>query len=153
MAIRNIRTGDDTALYKVAKPVEKFDERLHRLIDDMAETMYAAEGCGLAANQVGVLRRVVVIDVGEGLIELINPKVISATGVQGAIEGCLSFPGQNGYVERPMEVVVCGFDRYGELHEYKATGLFARAVMHETDHLDGKVYLRLVTEPPEDFEE
>ena len=153
MAIRNIRKENDPVLYKVARPVDKFDDRLHELLDDMADTMYDAEGCGLAGNQVGVLRRVVVIDVGDGLVELINPRIISTSGTQGAIEGCLSFPGQSGYVERPMEVTCAAFDRFGELHEYKADGLFARAIMHETDHLDGKVYLRLVSDPPEDFEE
>ena len=153
MAIRNIRKEDDPVLYKVARPVENFDERLHMLLDDMADTMYDANGVGLAGNQVGILRRVVVIDVGDGLIELVNPRIISTAGVQGGMEGCLSFPGQSGYVERPNEVVCAAFDRHGELHEYHATELFARAILHETYHLDGKVYLRLVTDPPEDFEE
>ena len=155
MALRIIRKNDDPALYKTCKEVKKFDARLSELIDDMIETMNlaVAEGCGLAAPQIGVLRRVAVIDVGEGPVELVNPVILESSGEQGGIEGCLSFPGESGYVVRPNRVKVEAYDRHGDLYEYEGEGLFARAVFHETDHLDGKVYLRLVTEPPADFKE
>ena len=151
MALRTIRTDDDPCLYKVCRPVEKFDARLGELIDDMFDTMYKADGVGLAAPQVGVLRRVVVIDAGEDPVELVNPEIIKLDGAYGAMEGCLSFPGKSGYVERAEHVRVRGFDRHGEMHEYDAELLKARAVQHELDHLDGLVYLRLVTDPPEGF--
>ncbi len=152
MAIRNIFTGDAECLYKVAKPVEKFDARLAALLDDMADTMYHADGVGLAAPQVGILRRVVVIDCGEGLIEAINPEIIETSGEQCGYEGCLSFPGKSGYVVRPNEVVMRAYNRNGELIEYRGEGLLARAMLHECDHLDGHVYLEKVTEAPEGFE-
>ncbi len=101
MAIREIRKYDEPALYKVCRPVEKFDERLGELLDDMAETMYQANGVGLAAPQVGILRRVVVIDVGDGIIELVNPRILRTAGSETTSEGCLSFPGEYGLVERP----------------------------------------------------
>ena len=107
---------------------------------------------GLAAPQVGILRRVVVMDCGDGLIEAINPVIISASGEQGDLEGCLSFPGKSGYVVRPNHVVMRAYDRDGSLIEYEAEGLFARCMMHECDHLDGHVYLEKVTEPPEGFD-
>jgi len=151
MALRTIRTNDDPALYKVCKEVKTFDARLGTLIDDMIETMNDANGVGLAAPQVGVLKRVVVIDVGDGPVELVNPVILESSGEQGDMEGCLSFPGQSGYVVRPNYVKVEAYDRNGDLYEYEGEGLFARAVFHECDHLDGKVYLRLVTEPPADF--
>lgn len=151
MALRTIRTDDDPCLYKVCKPVEKFDGRLAQLIDDLFETMDAADGAGLAAPQVGILRRVVVVDAGEGRIELVNPLVLLSDGCQGGYEGCLSFPGQSGYVERADHVIVEGYDRNGEKHTYETTGFYARAVLHELDHLDGVVYLSKKTEPPEDF--
>ena len=153
MALRIIRKNDDPALYKTCKEVKKFDSRLSELIDDMIETMNDANGVGLAAPQIGVLRRVAVIDVGEGPVELVNPVILESSGEQGGIEGCLSFPGESGYVVRPNRVKVEAYDRHGDLYEYEGEGLFARAVFHETDHLDGKVYLRLVTEPPADFKE
>ena len=153
MALRKILVDKDPALYKVCRKVEKIDDRILRLLDDMADTMYDADGVGLAAPQVGILRRVVVIDCGDGLIEMINPEVISTDGLQQGIEGCLSFPGKSGYVERPNHVVAQAYDRNGNLIEYDATGLFARAILHEVDHLDGKVYLRLVKDPPEGWEE
>jgi peptide deformylase len=151
MATRKIQTGDAACLYKVAKPVKEFNEKLWQLLDDMAETMYEADGGGLAGPQVGILRRVIVIDCSEDrdqLIEAINPEIIETSGRQGGMEGCLSFPGQSGYVVRPNRVKVEAYDRHGDLYEYEGEGLFARAVFHETDHLDGKVYRRLVTEPP-----
>ena len=153
MAIRIIRKNEDPALYKTCKEVKKFDARLSELIDDMIETMNDAEGVGLAAPQVGVLRRVCVIDVGEGPVEMVNPVILESSGEQGGMEGCLSFPGESGYVVRPNRVKVEAYDRHGDLYEYEGEGLFARAVFHETDHLDGKVYKRLITEPPADWKE
>lgn len=151
MALRTIRTDDDPSLYKICRPVERFDSRLAELIDDLFETMDTAEGAGLAAPQVGVLRRVVVIDAGEGRVELVNPRIIEKEGLQRGYEGCLSFPGKSGYVERADHVIVEGYDRNGKKHTYDTTGFFARAVQHELDHLDGVVYLTLITDPPEDF--
>lgn len=144
MALRQIVT-DEEFLRKKCKPVEKFDEKLHTLLDDMAETMYKTNGVGLAAIQVGVLRRVVVIDVEDenGLIELINPEIIKTSGTQDGQEGCLSFPKQFGDVKRPKKVVVRAFDRYGKQFEIKGEDLLARAFCHETDHLDGKVFVDL----------
>lgn len=149
MAKRVIRTHDDPCLYQVCRPVSRFDKKLERLLDDMLETMYDADGVGLAAPQVGVLRRAVVIDAGEGPVELVNPRILSSSGEQGGMEGCLSFPGENGYVVRPLAVTVEGYDRTGTLRQISGEGLFARAVFHELDHLEGLTYLRLVTEPPE----
>ena len=153
MALRMIRKNDDPVLYKVCKEVRKFDAKLGMLIDDMIDTMNDADGVGLAAPQVGILKRVVVIDVGEGPVEMVNPIIVDQSGEQGGMEGCLSFPGESGYVVRPNWVKVEAYDRHGDLYEYEGEGLFARAVFHECDHLDGKVYLRLVTEPPADFKE
>ena len=153
MAIRNVVKKGDEVLKKVSRPVEKFDEKLWELLDDMAETMYKNEGVGLAAVQVGVLKRVVTIDVGEGLIELVNPEIIEAKGSQEDSEGCLSFPNEFGIVERPNEVKVKAFDRNGNPVEYTGAGLLARAFCHELDHLDGivfkdKVKEMLEPEPP-----
>lgn len=144
MAIRNIVT-DEEFLRKKCRDVENFDERLWLLLDDMAETMYSANGVGLAAIQVGVLRKVVVIDVEDknGLIELINPEIIKAEGEQNGNEGCLSFPGQYGEVKRPMHVTVRAQDRYGKFFEISGSELLARAFCHETDHLSGKVFVDL----------
>ncbi|NCB30477.1 MAG: peptide deformylase [Clostridia bacterium] len=153
MAKRKIFTDDAPCLTKVCRPVERFDDRLAELIEDMAETMYDAEGCGLAASQIGILRRVIVIDCGDGLVELVNPQVTETSGEEGRFEGCLSLPGKSGYVVRPTNVKVRAFDRKGDLYEYEAEGLFARAVMHEADHLEGKLYTRLVTDPPEGYTE
>ena len=151
MAIRTIRTDDDPCLSKVCREVRVFDQRLSELIDDMLETMYKADGVGLAAPQVGILRLVVVIDIGDGPIEMVNPVITKTEGVQGDMEGCLSFPGKSGYVERANRVTVEAFDRKGDLYEYETEGLLARAVQHEVDHLEGLNYLRLVTEPPAGF--
>ena len=146
MAIREIRKYDDPALYKVCRPVEKFDERLGELLDDMAETMYQADGVGLAAPQVGILRRVVVIDVGDGIIELVNPRILRTAGSETTSEGCLSFPGEYGLVERPTEVEIEAEDRHGKTFRMTGHDLLARAFCHETDHLDGKVFKTIAIE-------
>ena len=153
MAKRRIMTGDAECLYKVCRKVDNFDKRLAVLLDDMAATMYDAEGVGLAAPQVGILKRAVVIDCGDGLVELINPEILETSGEQGGYEGCLSFPGESGYVVRPDHVRVRAMNRFGEECEYEGEGLFARAILHETDHLNGLVYKRLVTEAPEGYDE
>ena len=127
-------------LREVSRPVTNFDQRLWTLLDDMAETMAKAQGVGLAGVQVGILRRVVVIDIGEGRMELINPEIIRASGSQVDSEGCLSFPGQYGLVDRPNQVTVRAQDRSGNWYEATATGLLARAFCHEIDHLDGIVF-------------
>lgn len=152
MALRNIRTEGDPCLGKICRPIERFDAKLAALIDDLFDTMYDANGVGLAASQVGVLRRVVVIDTGDGPVEMVNPVIRKQEGLQGDMEGCLSFPGQSGYVERAEHVVAEAFDRKGRLYEYDAYGLFARAIQHELDHLDGLTYRRLVKDPPPEFE-
>ena len=146
MAIREIRKYDDPALYKVCRPVEKFDERLGELLDDMAETMYQANGVGLAAPQVGILRRVVVIDVGDGIIELVNPRILRTAGSETTSEGCLSFPGEYGLVERPTEVEIEAEDRHGKTFRMTGHDLLARAFCHKTDHLDGKVFKTIAIE-------
>ena len=153
MAKRKIQTANAPCLYQVCRPVEKYDRKLAYLLDDLFETMYDAQGVGLAAPQIGILRRAVVVDCGDGPIEMVNPVVVETSGTQGAFEACLSFPGENGYVERPNNVKVQAYDRHGELHEYSGEGLLARAFLHEIDHLDGLVYKRLVTEPPEGYSE
>ena len=141
MAIRRIlREGDET-LRKTSRPVTEIDKRLKQLLDDMADTMYAADGVGLAAPQVGILRRVVVIDVGEGLLELINPVLVETEGSCVDIEGCLSVPGRRATVERPERAVVHAHNRKGQLIEVEGTGLLARALCHELDHLDGILYV------------
>ena len=140
MGIRNIRVNDDPILKKVSRPVEVFDERLFVLLDDMKDTLYKADGCGLAAVQVGVLKRVVLVDVGDGLIELINPEIIEQEGEQFEVEGCLSIPGKNGITKRPMSVKVKAQNRNGQWCQYKGEGLKARAFCHEIDHLDGHLY-------------
>ena len=140
MGIRNIRVNDDPILKKVSRPVEVFDDRLHTLLDDMHDTLIKADGCGLAAVQVGVLKRVVIVDVGDGLIELINPEIIEATGEQYETEGCLSLPGKSGITKRPMVVKVKAQNRDGRWCQYKGEGLKARAFCHELDHLDGHLY-------------
>ncbi len=145
MAIRKIvKLGDDT-LRKVCKPQDKFSLRLWTLLKDMADTMYQAEGVGLAAPQVGILRRVVVIDCSDdrnGLIELVNPEIVwRSEETQCGREGCLSLPGRAGIVTRPMKVRVRAQDRHGEWFEKEGEGLLARAICHELDHLDGVLYI------------
>ena len=141
MAIRKIVTLGDDVLRKVCKKQEKFDKRLWTLLDDMADTMYKAEGVGLAAPQVGVLRRVVVIDVGDGLVEMINPVIVESSGKQCGREGCLSLPGRQGVVTRPNVVKVEAQERFGNDIIVEGEECFARAVCHELDHLDGRVYI------------
>lgn len=141
MAIRKIIELGDEKLRKTCKPVEKFDLRLRILLKDMAETMYKANGVGLAAPQVGILRRVVVVDIGEGLIELINPEIIHFEGEQEGPEGCLSVPGRSGVVIRPNIVTVRAQNRDGEYFEVTGEGFLARAFCHELDHLDGVIYV------------
>lgn len=141
MAIRKIVEIGDEKLRKQCKPVEKFDLRLKILLKDMADTMYKANGVGLAAPQVGILRRVVVVDVGDGLIEMINPEIIHTEGEQTGAEGCLSVPGRSGVVTRPNIVTVRYQDRDGVEYEATAEEFLARAFCHEIDHLDGTLYV------------
>ena len=145
MALRKIVCIEDELLRKKSRPVEKFDEKLARLLDDMAETMYEANGVGLAAPQVAVLRRAVVMDCGDGLIEMVNPEIVSTEGEQEGPEGCLSVPGRRGMVKRPMKVVARFQDRHGEWYEIEAEELLARCIMHETDHLDGRLYVDVMS--------
>lgn len=143
MALRKILTFDDPALHKVCRPVTSFDKKLYTLLDDMVQTMHEANGVGLAAPQVGILRRVVVIDTGDADLELINPEIIETSGEQDGYEGCLSLPGKYGMVKRPNYAKVRAQDRNGEWFEAEAEGLIARAFCHECDHLDGRVYTEL----------
>lgn len=157
MALRNIVTKEDKILYKVCRPVVKFNDRLHQLLDDMADTLIKANGVGLAAPQVGVLRRAVLVletNVGEDeeefVIELINPEILETSGEQIGGEGCLSVPGEYGVVRRPSYVKVKAQDRFGEWFEYEGEGLTARCICHELEHLDGHLFLekceRMLTE-------
>ena len=141
MAIRRIVEIGDDKLRKQAKRVEKFDLRLKMLLKDMADTMYKAQGVGLAAPQVGILRRVVVVDVGEGLLELVNPEIIGSEGSECGPEGCLSIPGRSGMVVRPSKVTVRAQDAKGEVFEVAGEGYAARAFCHEIDHLNGVLYV------------
>ncbi|MCD8116234.1 MAG: peptide deformylase [Oscillospiraceae bacterium] len=150
MALRNILHEGDETLSKHCRPVTDFNDRLHQLLDDMEETLNAAEGVGLAAPQVGVLRRAVLVletNVPEGeperIIELINPEIIASDGEQEGPEGCLSVPGVYGWVQRPDHVRVRAQDRYGEFFEVEGYGLTARAFCHEVDHLDGHMFLEV----------
>lgn len=146
MALRKIVTKSDEVLHKKCKPVEVFDEKLNILLDDMAETMYKAQGVGIAAPQVGILRRVVFIDVGDGPVELVNPEIVKKKGSQRGIEGCLSCPNEWGYVVRPNEVTVKAQDRTGQEIQFKCTEFFARCVCHELDHLDGHLFIEIADE-------
>jgi peptide deformylase len=156
MALRKILTQEDETLTKVSRPVKDFNRRLHTLLDDMLDTLRETGGVGLAAPQVGVLRRAVVIETEEGgLLELINPELLSADGEQDGGEGCLSVPGQYGMVKRPMTAVVRAQDRRGKTFEVTGEALLARALCHEIDHLNGLMFTRLVTRwlDPEEKEE
>ena len=145
MALRKIVCIEDELLRKKSRPVEKFDEKLHKLLDDMADTMYDANVVGLAAPQIVVLRRIVVMDCGDGLIEMINPEIISTEGEQDGAEGCLSVPGRRGMVKRPMKVTARFQDRHGDWYEIEGEELLARCIMHETDHLNGQLYVDIMS--------
>uniref|UniRef100_UPI003FF02607 peptide deformylase n=1 Tax=Candidatus Fimivicinus sp. TaxID=3056640 RepID=UPI003FF02607 len=140
MALRKIVVEGDPVLKKKSRPVEKFDARLAELLDDMKQTLYSAQGVGLAAVQVGVLRRVVVVDVGDGLLELVNPEIIEAQGEQRENEGCLSLPGKYGETIRPAVVKIKAQNREGEWCIYRGEDLKARCFCHEIDHLDGILF-------------
>ena len=155
MAIRKIvEMGKDDILRKHARRVDKFDKRLSVLLDDMADTMYEADGVGLAAPQVGILKRCVVIDVGEGLIELVNPEILWTEGERVDVEGCLSVPGRRCTVARPEKVRVHAQDRKGRHIEVEGEGLLARALCHELDHLDGVLYVdKMIEDVTDQMEE
>lgn len=140
MAIRNIVKEGDSILRKTCRSVLQFDEKLAVLLDDMKETMYKAEGVGLAGPQVGILRRVCVVDIGDGVYELVNPVIIEESGVQEGSEGCLSCPGESGVVRRAMNITVKAQDRNGNTFTVSGEGLLARAFQHEIDHLNGILY-------------
>ena len=142
MGLRKILTDKDPALHKVCKPVTSFDAKLHKLLDDMAETMQEANGVGLAAPQVGILRRVVVVLGDEDeILELVNPEILETSGEQTGPEGCLSVPGKFGMVTRPNVVKIKAQDRFGDWYEYEGEELMARAFCHEIEHLDGHLYV------------
>lgn len=148
MALLKIIKFGDPTLRKVSRPVSEITPRIHVLLDDMIETMRNAGGCGLAAVQVGVLRRVVVIEVEEGKVyELINPKIIAYSGEQEENEGCLSNPGNYGITKRPAAVTVRATNRHGKTYDLTGQGLLARAICHELDHLDGKLYTDVQIRP------
>jgi len=140
MGLRKILTVDEDVLHKVCRPVEKFDWRLHKLLKDMTDTLIDSGGVGLAAPQVGILRRVVLVDTGEEILELINPEMLETSGEQEGAEGCLSVPGKYGLVKRPMFARVRAQDRDGNWFEAEGEELIARCFCHELDHLDGIIY-------------
>ncbi|MBD5134876.1 MAG: peptide deformylase [Lachnospiraceae bacterium] len=144
MATRNIRELGDEVLTKKCREVKEMNDRTRELINDMLETMYEANGVGLAAPQVGVLKRIVVIDIGEGPVVLVNPKIVETDGSQTGSEGCLSVPGKAGMVTRPNYAKVVAFNENMEEYTIEGTELMARAICHECDHLDGKLYVDLV---------
>ncbi len=141
MALRKILGKDEDTLRKISRPVTKIDKRIDTLIDDMLETLEDAHGAGLAAPQVGVLRRIVIVDVGEGPIIMINPEITYREGEQETLEGCLSVPGEWGITRRPMKVRAQYTDRNGDDWEIEGEGLLAKAICHELDHLDGILYI------------
>lgn len=144
MALRTILTDESPKLRMISKEQRNFDERLHQLLDDMKETLENANGAGLAAIQVGILRRVAIVDIGEGIIELVNPVVESAEGEQEVVEGCLSVVGKWGKTIRPLNAKIIAFDRNGKEFEIEGEGMLALAMIHEIDHLDGKLYTDIV---------
>ena len=154
MGLRKILTDKDPALHKVCKSVTAFDAKLHTLQDDMAETMQEANGVGLAAPQVGILRRVVVVDLGDEILELVNPSLVETDGEQVGAEGCLSVPGKYGLVKRPYIAKVKAQDRFGDWFEVEGEELIARCFCHELDHLDGIVYTEVMDRylTPEELE-
>lgn len=142
MSLRTILTQGDPALAKTCRPVEKFDQKLHELLDDMKETLVQANGVGLAAPQIGILRRVVVVmDEDENMVELVNPQIIASDGEQTGLEGCLSVPGKYGVVTRPATATVRAQDRNGEFFEMSGEGIVARCFCHELEHLDGHLFV------------
>lgn len=144
MGLRKILTDKEPALHKVCKKVEKFDWRLHKLLDDMRETLIDSNGVGLAAPQVGILRRVVLVDTGEEILELVNPELLETDGEQVGAEGCLSVPGKYGLVKRPFYAKVRAQDRFGEWYEAEGEEITARCFCHELDHLDGILYTQIM---------
>ncbi len=144
MGLRKILTDKDPVLHKVCKPVEKFDWKLRKLLDDMRETLEKANGVGLAAPQVGILRRVVIVDTGEEILELVNPVMVATDGEQTGAEGCLSVPGRYGLVKRPNYAKVRAQDREGNWFEAEGEALIARCFCHELDHLEGIVYTQVM---------
>ena len=144
MGLRKILTDKEPSLHKVCRPVEKFDGRLHKLLDDMVETMLDAHGVGLAAPQVGILRRIVVVNTGEEVLELVNPTLLETDGEQMGAEGCLSVPGKYGLVKRPYYAKVRAQDRFGDWYEVEGEEIIARCFCHELDHLDGIVYTEVM---------
>ena len=144
MGLRKILTDKDPALHKVCKPVENFDAKLHKLLDDMRDTLIDSQGVGLAAPQIGILRRVVLVDTGDEILELINPVLLETDGEQVGPEGCLSVPGKYGLVKRPYYAKVRAQDRYGDWYEVEGEELIARCFCHELDHLDGILYTEVM---------
>ena len=144
MGLRKILTDKDPALHKVCKPVTSFDAKLHKLLDDMGETMQDANGVGLAAPQVGILRRVVTVDLGDEILELVNPSLLETDGEQVGAEGCFSVPGKYGLVKRPYYAKVRAQDRDGNWYEVEGEELIGRCFCHELDHLDGIVYTEVM---------
>ena len=144
MGLRKILTDEEPALHKTCRPVVSFDAKLHKLLDDMGETMRDANGIGLAAPQVGILRRVVTVDLGDEILELVNPELVETDGEQTGAEGCLSVPGKYGLVTRPYTAKVKAQDRYGEWFEVEGEEIIARCFCHELDHLDGIVYTEVM---------
>ena len=144
MALRKILTDKEPALHKTCRPVTDFDKKLHTLLDDMRETLIESGGVGLAAPQVGILRRVVLVDTGEEILELINPELLETSGEQEGAEGCLSVPGKYGWVKRPYYATVRAQDRNGNWYEAEGEELIARCFCHELDHLDGIIYTEVM---------
>ena len=144
MGLRKILTDKDPALHKVCKPVENFDAKLHKLLDDMRDTLIDSQGVGLAAPQIGILRRVVLVDTGDEILELINPVLLETDGEQVGPEGCLSVPGKYGLVKRPYYAKVRAQDRFGDWYEAEGEELIARCFCHELDHLDGIIYTEVM---------
>lgn len=147
MAIRKILISPNETLKKKCKEVKVIDENVSFLLDDMYETMLANDGCGLAAPQIGVLKRIVVLEVNGIKLEMINPVITAKSGENVDVEACLSVKGVQGYVRRPQKVTVSAFDRYGEPFEFTGSGLIAKCICHECDHLDGILFTDIMTEP------
>ena len=141
MALLEIKKAGDPVLKEICMPVERVDKKMKKLLDDMAETMYQADGVGLAAPQVGVSQQIIVVDIGDGLVEIVNPQIVQSEGCEIGAEGCLSVPGVFGDVERFTAVTVEGLNRGGRKIKIKAEGFFARALQHEIDHLQGILFI------------